>query len=55
MGFVKTVTQETQIQEALELHSMGWQNGGGSKSKNHKVTASYMSYLSRVIIGPGRK
>ena len=60
LGFARTVARETQIQEALELccrpldYKMGL-GGNPYKGKNHKVTISYMSCLSGIIIGAGKK
>ena len=55
LEFVRTAALDTQIQEALELCSARLKKGGVYKGKNHKITVGYMSCLSRIIIGAGKK
>lgn len=48
---LRTIAQETWMQEALELCSAGLRNGGGVHRKN---PPSYIHCLSRVRVGAGR-
>lgn len=49
---LRTKTQETQIQEALEFDPIRLQNGGGLYRQKLQ---NYVSYLSRIIIGAGKQ
>ena len=49
---LRTKTQETQIQEALELDPIRLHNGG---SLYRQKLQNYVSCLSRIMIGAGKK
>ena len=55
LGFIRTATWETQIQEALKLCSTDYKTGEAYEGKNCKATVSYSSFMLRVIIGAGNK
>ena len=55
LGFIRTGTWETQIQEALKLCSTDYKTGEAYEGKNCKATVSYSSFMLRIIIGAGKK
>lgn len=55
LGFIRTATWETQIQEILKLCSIDYETGEAYEGKNCKATVSYSSFMIRIIIGAGKK
>ena len=51
LGFIRTATWETQIQEVLKLCSIDYETGEAYEGKNCKAIVSDINYFSRIING----